>query len=184
MAHFYNGNNNQYHHHQHNHQHMQQLNFNPMKKFKSVKFVRGGTIDNIRNAIKMHDSIQATCVLLHVGDEDLFKTRNSVHTVERVKELATLVREYCPKSFVVLSSLMRRMSRTENGVTNDVNKGLTQFCKQTKDQLNCFYMLNNHFEPDYHTQAGRLLNAKGLKLYVDNILFVVDYFLVKNNKQH
>lgn len=187
LAHLYNGNNNQYnshHHNQRDNHHMQQLNFNPVKKFKSVKFVRGGTIDNIRNAIKMHDSIQATCVLLHVGDEDLFKTRNSVHTVERVKELATLVREYCPKSFVVLSSLMRRQSRTENGVTNEVNKGLTAFCKQTKEQLNCFYMLNGHFEPEYHTQAGRLLNAKGLKTYVDNILFVVDYFLVKNNKQH
>jgi hypothetical protein len=121
---------------------------------------------------------------MHVGDEDLFKTRNSVTTIERVKELTTLVREYCPKSFIALSSLMRRMSRTENSVTNEVNKGIVKFCKQTKDNLNCFYMMNNHFEPDYHTQGGRLLNNKGLKLYVENILFVVDYFLIKNNKKH
>jgi hypothetical protein len=171
-------NNNSYH------PHMQQLNFNASKKFRSVKFIRGGSIENIRNSLKMHDSIQAQCVIMHVGDEDLFKTRNSVATIERVKELATLVKEYCPKSFVVLSTLMRRMSRTENSVTNEVNKGIVNFCKQTKESLNCFYMMNNHFEPDYHTQGGRLLNNKGLKLYVENILFVVDYFLVKNNKQH
>ena len=163
---------------------MQQLNFNPVKKFRSVKFVRGGTIDNIRNALKMHDSIQASCVFMHVGDEDLFKTRNSVATIERVKELGSLVREYCPRSFCVLSTLMRRMSRTENAVTNEVNKGIVQWCKQTRDTLNCYYMQNQHFEPEYHTQGGRLLNNKGLKLYVDNILFVVDYFLIKNNKQH
>ena len=132
----------------------------------------------------MHDSIQSQVILLHVGDEDLFKTRHSVTTIERVKELATLVKEYCPKSFVVISTLMRRMSRTENGVTSEVNKGITNFCKQTRDTLNCYYMLNNHFEPDYHTQEGRILNNKGLKLYVDNLLFCVDYFLIRNNKQH
>lgn len=178
---------NQSHYNSHqNHQYPQQqhLNFNPAKKFKTVKFIRGGTIDNLRNSLKMHDSIQAQCILLHVGDEDLFKTRHSVTTIERIKELATLVKEYCPKSFVVISTLMRRMSRTENGVTSEVNKGITTFCKQTRDTLNCYYMLNNHFEPDYHTQEGRILNSKGLKLYVDNVLFVVDYFLVRNNKQH
>jgi hypothetical protein len=171
-------------HYQHQYQQMQQLQFNPAKKFKTVKFIRGGTIDNLRNSLKMHDSIQAQVVLMHVGDEDIFKTRNSTTTVERVKELATLVKEYCPKSFCVLSTLMRRMSRTENGVINEVNKGITTFCKQTKDTLNCFYMLNNHFEPDYHSQEGRLLSNKGLRLYVDNVLFVCDYFLIRNNKQH
>lgn len=177
--------NNQHSSHYHNqYPQQQQLNFNPSKKFKTVKFIRGGTIDNLRNSLKMHDSIQAQVILLHVGDEDLFKTRHSVTTIERVKELATLVKEYCPKSFVVISTLMRRMSRTENSVTCEVNKGITTFCKQTRDTLNCYYMLNNHFEPDYHTQEGRILNNKGLKLYVDNVLFVVDYFLIRNNKQH
>lgn len=176
----------QHHHHNHRHQQPQQqnLNFIPAEKFRSVKFIRGGTIDNIRNSLKMHDSIQAQCVIVHVGDEDVFKTRNSVSTIERVKELTTLVKEYCPKSFTVLSTLMRRRSKTENTVTNEVNKGIVQFCQQTKESLNCFYMLNNHFEPEYHTQGGRLLNNKGLKLYVDNVLFVIDYFYVKNNKQH
>lgn len=172
------------HYQQQQYQQMQQLNFNPAKKFKSIKFIRGGTIDNLRNSLKMHDSIQAQVVLMHVGDEDIFKTRNSLTTVERIKELSTLVKEYCPKSFVVLSTLMRRMSRTENGVINEVNKGITTFCKQTKEQFNCFYMLNNHFEPDYHSQEGRLLSNKGLRLYVDNALFVIDYFMVRNNKQH
>ena len=55
----------------------------------------------------MHDSIQAQVILMHVGDEDLFKTRNSLTTVDRIKELATLVKEYCPKSFTVVSTLMR-----------------------------------------------------------------------------
>jgi hypothetical protein len=171
-------------HHYNQYPQQQHLNFNPAKKFKSVKFIRGGTIDNLRNSLKMHDSIQSQVILLHVGDEDLFKTRHSVTTIERVKELATLVKEYCPKSFVVISTLMRRMSRTENGVTSEVNKGITNFCKQTRDTLNCYYMLNNHFEPDYHTQEGRILNNKGLKLYVENLLFCVDYFLIRNNKQH
>jgi len=182
-SHYQNGSHSHFNQH-HQYPQQQKLNFNPVKKFKSVKFIRGGTIDNLRNSLKMHDSIQAQVILLHVGDEDLFKTRHSVTTIERVKELATLVKEYCPKSFVVISTLMRRMSRTENGVTSEVNKGIMNFCKQTKDTLNCFYMLNNHFEPDYHTQEGRILNNKGLKLYVDNVLFVVDYFLIKNNKQH
>ena len=172
------------HQYQHQYQPVQQLQFNPAKKFKTVKFIRGGSIDNLRSSLKMHDSIQAQVVLMHVGDEDIFKTRNSGTTVERVKELATLVKEFCPKSFCVLSTLMRRMSRTENGVINEVNKGITAFCKQTKETLNCFYMLNNHFEPDYHSQEGRLLSNKGLKLYVDNMLFVCDYFLIRNNKQH
>ena len=173
----------QYQHQQYQQQ-MQQLQFNPTKKFKTVKFIRGGTIDNLRTALKMHDSIQAQVVLMHVGDEDIFKTRNSGTTVERIKELATLVKEYCPKSFCVLSTLMRRMSRTENGVINEVNKGITTFCKQTKETLNCFYMLNNQFDPDYHSQEGRLLSNKGLRLYVENVLFVCDYFLIRNNKQH
>jgi len=177
-------NTNMHSHHYNQYPQQQHLNFNPAKKFKSVKFIRGGTIDNLRNSLKMHDSIQAQVILLHVGDEDLFKTRHSVTTIERIKELATLVKEYCPRSFVVISTLMRRMSRTENGVTSEVNKGITNFCKQTRDTLNCYYMLNNHFEPDYHTQEGRILNNKGLKLYVDNVLFVVDYFLIRNNKQH
>lgn len=173
---------NQYHN---NHQPQQQkLNFNPAKKFRSVKFIRGGTIDNLRTSLKMHDSIQAPVVLMHVGDEDLFKTRNSVTTIERIKELSNLVKEYCPKSFVMLSTLMRRMSRTENTVTNEVNKGIINYCKQTRDTSNIFFMLNSHFEPDFHTQEGRILSNKGLRLYVDNILFVVDFFLIRNNKQH
>lgn len=94
------------------------------------------------------------------------------------------MREYSPKSFVALSTLMRRQSRTENGVISEVNKGIKDFCKQTKESLNCFYMLNNHFDPDYHTQGGRLLTSKGLKLFSDNLLFTVDYFLIRNNKQH
>ena len=162
----------------------QKLSFSAVKKFKSIKFIRGGTIDNLRNSLKMHDSVSAPVVLLHVGDEDLFKTRNSVATVERIKELASLVKEYCPSSFIVLSTLMRRMSRTENSVSYEVNKGIINFCKQTREQSNFYYMLNNHFEPDYHTQEGRILINKGLRLYVDNVLFVVDYFLMRNNKQH
>jgi len=162
----------------------QQLKFNPSKKFRTVKFIRGGTIENVRNALKMHDSIQAPVIFMHVGDEDLFKNRQSMTTIERVKELATLMREYSPKSFVALSTLMRRQSRTENGVISEVNKGIKDFCKQTKESLNCFYMLNNHFDPDYHTQGGRLLTSKGLKLFSDNLLFTVDYFLIRNNKQH
>lgn len=165
-------------------QQYQPLKFNPVKKFRTVKFIRGGTIENLRNALKMHDSIQAPVVFMHIGDEDLFKNRQSMTTIERIKELGTLVREYCPKSFVVLSTLMRRQSRTENGVISEVNKGITSFCKQTKESLNCYYMLNNHFEPDYHTQSGRVLTGKGLKLFADNLLFTVDYFLIRNNKQH
>jgi len=168
----------------HQPQQQQQLNFNPSKKFRTVKFIRGGTIDNLRNSLKMHDSIQAQVILLHIGDEDLFKTRNSLTTVDRIKELATLVKEYCPKSFTVISTLMRRMSRTENSVINEVNKGIINFCKQTRESFNCHYMMNNHFEPEYHTQEGRSLSNKGLRLYVDNLLFMVDYFLIKNNKQH
>jgi len=174
----------QQHHQYNNHQQKQQLNFNPAKKFKTVKFIRGGTIDNLRNSLKMHDSIQSQVILLHVGDEDLFKARLSNTTIERIKELVTLIKEYCPKSFVIVSTLMRRMSRTENSVMSEVNKGVIQFCKQTRDTLNCHYMLNNHFEPDYHSQEGRMLTGKGLKLYVENVLFVVDYFLIRNNKQH
>lgn len=183
-SHYQNSNGHQQHYNQYHQPQHQQLTFNPSKKFRTVKFIRGGTIDNLRNSLKMHDSIQAQVVLMHVGDEDIFKTRNSVTTVDRVKELATLVKEYCPKSFTVISTLMRRMSRTENTVTNDVNKGIINFCKQTRESLNCFYMMNNHFEPEYHTQEGRSLSNKGLRLYVDNLLFMVDYFLIKNNKQH
>jgi len=177
-------NHNNYHNNNQYQQQQQPLNFNPSKKFRSVKFIRGGTIDNLRSSLKMHDSIQAQVILIHVGDEDLFKTRNNSLTIERVKELATLVKEYCPKSFTVLSTLMRRMSRTENSVTNEVNKGIMQFCKQSKELTNLFYMLNNQFEPDYHTQEGRSLTNKGLKMYVDNFLFTVDYFLIRNHKQH
>jgi len=169
---------------QQQHSQYQQLKFNPVKKFRNVKFIRGGTIENLRNALKMHDSIQAPVIFMHVGDEDLFKNRQSMTTIERVKELGTLMREYCPKSFIALSTLMRRQSRTENGVINEVNKGITTFCKQTKETLNCYYMLNNHLEPDYHTQSGRVLTGKGLKLFADNLLFTVDYFLIRNNKQH
>jgi hypothetical protein len=68
-----------------NYQQYQQLKFNPVKKFRTVKFIRGGTIDNLRNTLKMHDSIQAPVVFMHVGDEDLFKTRYSVATIERIK---------------------------------------------------------------------------------------------------
>lgn len=182
-SHYQNPGSHGQHYNQYHQAQQQQLNFNPSKKFRSVKFIRGGTIDNLRNSLKMHDSIQAQVILMHVGDEDLFKTRNSVTTVDRIKELATLVKEYCPKSFTVISTLMRRMSRTENGVTNDVNKGIINFCKQTRETANCYYMMNSHFEPEYHTQEGRNLNNKGLRLYVDNLLFMVDYFLIRNNKQ-
>jgi hypothetical protein len=183
QAHAYNGGQQQSSGNQQQQQY-QQLKFNPVKKFRTVKFIRGGTIENLRNALKMHDSIQAPVIIMHVGDEDLFKNRQSMTTIERIKELATLMREYCPKSFIGLSTLMRRQSRTENGVISEVNKGVTSFCKQTKDSLNCYYMLNQHFEPDYHTQSGRLLTPKGLKLFADNILFTVDYFHIRNNKQH
>lgn len=151
------------------------------KKLKSIKFIRGGSVDNLRQSIKMHDSIHAQFVLLHVGDDDVFRTKNSQKTIDRVKELAALVKELCPKSYVILSTLMRRSSKSENAVTNEVNKGIINFCKQTRESANFFYMLNNHFDPDYHTYEGRSLSNKGLRLYVDNILFVVDYFLVKQN---
>ena len=162
----------------------QQVHSQAAKRLKTIKFIRGGTIENIRTSIKMHDSIQAQVVLMHVGDDDIFKSRNSQTTVDHVKELTHLVKQYCPKSFIILSTLMRRVSKTENVVINEVNKGIIQFCKQARDSSNAFYMLNNHFDPEYHTYEGRVLSSKGLKLYVDNILFVVDYFLVKNNKQH
>lgn len=166
----------------------QQLNFNPSKKFRSVKFIRGGSIESLRSSLKMHDSIQAQVVLMHVGDEDLFKSRNSMTTVDRVKELTTLVKEYCPKSFTVVSHLMKRMSRTENTTTNEVNKSISKFCKEVKEakeMSHLVYMNNNHLEPEYHTQeGGRVLNNKGLRLYVDNFLFTVDYYLIKNHKQH
>lgn len=165
----------------------QQLNFNPTKKFRSVKFIRGGTIDNLRNSLKMHDSIQAQVVMMHVGDEDLFKSRNSLTTVERVKELVTLVKEYCPKSFTVVSNLMKRMSRTENVNTNEVNKGIAKFfkeAKEAKEMSHIVYMQNSHMEPEYHTQeGGRALNNKGLRMYVDNFLHTVDYYMIKNHKQ-
>ena len=126
----------------------------------------------------MHDSIQAQVILMHVGDEDLFKTRNSLTTVDRIKELATLVKEYC-------STLMRRISRTDRKrLTNEVKKGIINFCKETRLSTNCYYMMNSHFEPEYYTQEGRNLNNKGLRLYVENLLFMVDYFLIRNNKQH
>jgi len=154
------------------------------KKLRSVKYLRGGAIENIRQVLKMHDQIQAKIIILHVGDEDIFKTRNAQTTIEYIKELTSLVKEYCPKSFVVLSTLMRRMSKSENILSQEVNKGIINFCKQSKDTANYFYMLNNHFNPDYHTFEGKTLSNKGLRLYVDNILFVVDYFYVKKNKQN
>lgn len=170
--------------HYNNQQQMQQLAFNPSKKFKSIKFLRGGSIDNIRTSLKMHDSIQAQVILMHVGDEDLFKTRSSQTTMERIKELVSLVKEYCPNSFVVLSTLMRRNSRTENIASAEVNKGIKEFCRQTKSELNCFYMLNSHMDPDYHTQEGRTLNNKGFQCYIDSFLYFVDHFMIRNNKQH
>lgn len=154
------------------------------KKLRSVKYLRGGAIENIRQVLKMHDQIQAKIIILHVGDEDIFKTRNAQTTIEYIKELTSLVKEYCPKSFVVLSTLMRRMSKSENILSQEVNKGIINFCKQSKDTANYFYMLNNHFNPDFHTFEGKVLSNKGLRLYVDNILFVVDYFYVKKNKQN
>ncbi|CAF1035425.1 unnamed protein product [Brachionus calyciflorus] len=186
QASMYNGQNND---HRNNHYHQQQpqyhqLKFNPSKKFRSIKFVRGGSIDNLRTQLKMHDSIVAPVVLIHVGDDDLLKTRDSNKTHEHIKELATLIKEYCPNSFVILSTLMRRKSRTENGMINDINKSILNFCKQTKSELNFFYMSNQHFEPNYHTLEGRQLTNKGLRSYVENVLFTVDYFLVRNNKQH
>jgi hypothetical protein len=153
------------------------------KKLRSVKYLRGGSIENIRQVLKMHDQIQSKIVLLHVGDEEIFKTRNAQATVDHIKELTSLIKEYCPKSFVVLSTLMRRMSKSENLLSQEVNKGVISFCKQSKDTSNLHYMLNNHFNPDYHTYEGKVLSNKGLRLYVDNILFVVDYFYVKKNKQ-
>jgi hypothetical protein len=187
-----NNNRNNNHHNNNNQQQNQQqqqqqhqLQFNAAKKFKTVKFIRGGAIESLRSSLKMHDSLHAQCVLMHVGDEDLFKTRQVEATLERVKEMCSLVREYCPRAFVCMSTLMRRASRTENTNVNEVNKGIAAFCNETRQALNCHYMLNAHFEPDYHTQeGGRLLSNKGVKLYTDNFLFAVDYFLIRNNKQH
>ncbi len=45
-------------------QKLHQLNFNPSKKFRSVKFVRGTTIESLRSSLKMHDSIQANVNVL------------------------------------------------------------------------------------------------------------------------
>jgi len=126
--------------------------------------------------------------LLHVGDEDLFKTRSSQVTVERLKELVTLVKEYCPKSFTVVSTLMKRSSRTESTHSNEVNKSLSKWLKEVKDakeMSQVVYMSNSHMEPEYHTQdGGRALNNKGLRMYSDNFLYTVDYYLVKNHKQN
>lgn len=169
-------------------QKQQQLSFNPTKKFKSVKFIRGGTIDNLRNSLKMHDSIQANVILVHVGDEDLFKSRNSMTTIERVKELTTLIKEYCPKSFTVISNLMKRSSRTENTHSNEINKGMSKFlkeAKEAKEMSHIVYMNNSHLEPEYHTQeGGRALNNKGLRMFVDNFLYTVDYYMIRNHKQN
>ena len=68
-----------------------------------------------------------------MGDDDLFKSRNPQATLERIKELTTLVKEYCPKSFTVVSHLMKRMSRTEYSHATDVNKGIMKFCKEAKE---------------------------------------------------
>jgi hypothetical protein len=153
-------------------------------RLRSVKYLRGASAEYLRQSLKMHDQIQAKIVLLHVGDEDLHKSRNSQATVEQIKELTAIIKEYCPKSFVVISTLMRRYSKTETQLVNEVNKGIIDFCKKSKDTSNYHYMLNNHFNPDYHTYECKQLNNKGLKLYVDNILFVVDYFYVRKNKQN
>lgn len=166
----------------------QQLSFNPSKKFRSVKFIRGGTIENLKNSLKMHDSLQANVVLMHVGDEDLFKSRNSQVTVERMKELVTLVKEYCPKSFTVVSNLMKRSSRTESTHSNEVNKSLSKWLKEVKDakeMSHVVYMANSHMEPDYHTQdGGRALNNKGLRMFSENFLYTVDYYMIRNHKQN
>jgi len=168
-------------------QKLHQLNFNPSKKFRSVKFIRGGTIDSLRSSLKMHDSIQANVILMHMGDDDLFKSRNPQATLERIKELTTLVKEYCPKAFTVVSHLMKRMSRTELGHATEVNKGIQKFCKEVKEakeMTNLVYMSNMHLEPEYHTQDnGRVLNNKGLRMYVDNFLYTVDYYMIKHHKQ-
>lgn len=168
---------------------MHRLNFNPSKKFRSVKFIRGGSIDNLRSSLKMHDSIQANVVLMHIGDEDLFKSRNdSQTTVDRVKELTTLVKEYCPKAFTVISHLMKRVSRTDNMHAMEVNKGIAKFCKEVKEakeMMNLVHMDNKHLEPENHTQeGGKVLNTKGLRMYIDNFLYSVDYYLIKSHKQH
>jgi len=174
-------------HSRHQNQHpMTQLAFNPGKKFKTVKFIRGSSIENIRNSLKMHDSISAQVVLMHVGDEDLLKSRNATATTERIKELAVLVKEYCPKSFLVVSTLMRRehvLSRSENVATSDVNKGIKEMCKESKQSHNFHYMLNTQFDPEYHMQEDRALNNKGLQRYIDNFLWFVDHFHYRNNKQ-
>jgi hypothetical protein len=166
----------------------QQLNFNPSKKFRSVKFIRGGSIDNLRNSLKMHDSIQANVVLMHVGDEDLLKSRSSQTTVDRIKELTSLVKEYCPKSFTVVSNLMKRNSRSDSTHSNEVNKGMSKFlkeAKEAKEYYNVVHMNNGHMEPEYHTQeGGRALNNKGLRMYVDNFLYTVDYYFIRNHKQN
>lgn len=166
-------------------QKMYELKFNPSKKFRSVKFIRGGSIDNLRSSLKMHDSIQANVVLMHIGDDDLFRSHNSQTTVERVKELTTLVKEYCPKAFTVISHLLKRVSRTDNTNANDVNKGIAKFCKENKEMVNLIHMNNMHLEPEYHTtDGGHVLNNKGLRMYVDNFLYNVDHFLIRNHKQH
>jgi len=122
-----------------------------------------------------------------MGDDDLFKSRNPQATLERIKELTTLVKEYCPKSFTVVSHLMKRTSRTEYGHASEVNKGIMKFCKDVKEAKeinNLVYMSNMHLEPEYHTQDnGRVLNNKGLRMYVDNFLYTVDYYMVKHHKQ-
>jgi len=112
-------NNGNYQSHHYNQQQQKQKSIFSPKKFKTVKFIRGVSIDNLRNSLKMHDSVQAQVVLIHVSDEDLFKSRNSMPTSERNKELANLVKEYCPKSSIVMSSLAKRPSRNENNVRHD-----------------------------------------------------------------
>lgn len=154
------------------------------KKLKTIKFIRGSTIDSLQTSIKMHDSINAQVVLLHIGDEDVIKSRNAQTTIDRIKELTALIKEYCPKAYIVMSTLMRRASKGENLIANEVNKAIVAYCKSTREQNTFFYMLNSHFDPDYHTREGRILTTKGLRLYVDNVLFVVERFLGKNNYQN
>src|SRR4051812_6886856 len=112
----------------------------------------------------MHDSIQAQVVLMHVGEEDLIKSRSAATTAERIKELAVLVKEYCPKSFLLISTLMRREQqpqRSENLATVEVNKAIRDACKEHKQTHNMHYMLNTNFNPHEHMMEDRTLNNKG-----------------------
>jgi len=63
----------------------------------------------------------------------------------------------------------------------DVNKTLVQLCKQTRDTLNVHYMLNGNVQQAH--DGGRSLTGNSMQSYLENFMFVIDYFHVKKNKQ-